>query len=141
MGLRESLVYGSSFSSLCSSFIPELVRVVWSLPVIVSGNTHYRGKGFTMDPASWAQYFEIIEAVLESPDAYQFTEEKLKTAWHYAYCFFFEYPFPSPWHLHGIVETINDQPISRLVSDESLQRYGATIDFLLNQAVADQEKE
>ncbi|MBN2044446.1 MAG: hypothetical protein JW757_05445 [Anaerolineales bacterium] len=109
------------------------------LPVIVSGNTHYRGKGFTLDPASWEQYFEIIEAVLASPGAYQYTAEKLNTVWHYAYCFFFEYPFPSPWHLRGILEMIQEQPISRLVSEESLQQYGSTYSFLLNQTVAKKE--
>ncbi|MEN8173777.1 MAG: hypothetical protein ABFS03_12980, partial [Chloroflexota bacterium] len=30
------------------------------LPVIVTGETHYRGKGFTLDAESWDTYFQIL---------------------------------------------------------------------------------
>ena len=30
------------------------------VPVIVVGNTHYRDKGFTLDPTSWEAYFELL---------------------------------------------------------------------------------
>ena len=36
------------------------------LPVIVTGQTHYRGRGFTFDPESWVTYFKTAR-----PDARQ----------------------------------------------------------------------
>jgi hypothetical protein len=30
------------------------------VPVIVSGQTHYRGRGFTYDPDSWVSYFKLL---------------------------------------------------------------------------------
>lgn len=105
------------------------------LPVIVSGNTHYRGKGFTLDPASWDEYFSMLEAVLASPEAYRYSEERVRTAWHYAYRFFFDYPFPSPWHLRGMRPMFYDFPISRLFTDEGWQRYERMFKYLLNEPV------
>jgi hypothetical protein len=34
------------------------------VPVIVVGNTHYRNKGFTLDPESWQSYFELLTKIL-----------------------------------------------------------------------------
>ena len=34
--------------------------VMSGLPVIVTGQTHYRGKGFTLDAESWDSYYDII---------------------------------------------------------------------------------
>ena len=90
------------------------------LPVIVSGNTHYRGKGFTLDPATWEEYFSMIKDVLSSPDEYQYSEEKIKTAWHYAYRFFFDYPFDSMWHLRGMPTMLYEFPITQLISRRGL---------------------
>ena len=36
------------------------------LPVVVTGQTHYRGKGFTLDAESWDSYYEFLDGVLES---------------------------------------------------------------------------
>ena len=38
------------------------------VPVIVVGNTHYRGKGFTLDPETWEEYFELLTKVLADPE-------------------------------------------------------------------------
>jgi hypothetical protein len=103
------------------------------LPVVVSGNTHYRGKGFTLDPDSWTEYFSMIESVLESPKKYSLDEAQHTLAWHYAYRFFFNYPFPSPWHLRGMRKMIQDVPISWLVSDEGQEKYGAMYAYLIGE--------
>ncbi len=103
------------------------------LPVIVSGKTHYRDKGFTLDPGSWEEFFSMVEAVLSSPEEYQYSEEKVRTAWQYAYRFYFDYPFASPWHLRGMRPMFDDFPISRLFTDEGWQQYGKTFKFLLNE--------
>ena len=35
------------------------------VPVIVAGETHYRGRGFTMDPDSWVSYYKMIGNILD----------------------------------------------------------------------------
>src|SRR5688572_7351225 len=69
------------------------------IPVIACGDTHYRGRGFTINPSSWGEYFFILDKVLSDFPAYRLTEEQVAKAWNYAYLFFFEYPRPFPWRL------------------------------------------
>lgn len=40
------------------------------LPVVVSGNTHYRDRGFTLDPASWTEYFTILDSFCAAPESF-----------------------------------------------------------------------
>jgi hypothetical protein len=105
------------------------------LPVIVSGNTHYRGKGFTLDPSSWEEYYALIDQVLASPETYRLNEESYHKAWHYAYRFFFNYPFPSPWHLRGMQKMIQEKPISWILSAEGQHEFGRTFQFLAGEKV------
>ena len=71
------------------------------MPVIVAGQTHYRGKGFTLDPGSWQEYFDTVKIALGDLPAFRLEKEKIELAWRYAYRFFFNYPLPFPWHLLG----------------------------------------
>jgi len=102
------------------------------LPVIVSGNTHYRGKGFTLDPDSWDAYFSLIDSVIGSPGSYCLDEATHTLAWHYAYRFFFNYPFPSPWHLRGIREMMTGEGIADVLSPEGLVKYGEMFNTLIS---------
>jgi hypothetical protein len=74
-------------------------------PVIVVGNTHYRDKGFTLDPSSWEGYFELLTHVLTDPGSYRLSQSQVDQAWNYAYRFFFEYP-SLPWHLVHFCKTL-----------------------------------
>lgn len=103
------------------------------LPVIVSGNTHYRGKGFTLDPDSWESYFFLIERVISAPDAFRVSEEQYVLAWHYAYRFFFNYPMPCPWHLRAVHEMLEEEPINEVLSPSGMQKYGKTFDYLVGE--------
>jgi hypothetical protein len=67
-------------------------------PVIVLGNTHYREKGFTLDPSSWDEYFQMLDSALKASENKRLSEQQVRRAWHYAYRFFFDYPRPFPWH-------------------------------------------
>jgi len=58
------------------------------VPVIVAGQTHYRGRGFTFDPDSWVTYLKTLGSMLHNPEAYRLTREQVESAWHYAYSFF-----------------------------------------------------
>ena len=54
------------------------------VPVIVVGDTHYRGKGFTLDPDSWVKFYKLLKAVVENPDEFKLEEKQIEAAWAYA---------------------------------------------------------
>lgn len=62
-------------------------------PVIVSGASHYRGRGFTVDVDDPTGFAEAIEAVLADPAAFAPPQELVR---RYAYLFFFRAPVHSP---------------------------------------------
>ena len=105
------------------------------LPVIVVGETHYRGKGFTLDPNSWEEYFAFLEKLLEAPDEEKLSEEQVKQAWTYAYRFFFNYPFPFPWHGPHRWEDVKEWPIKRVLSEEGLNKFGDTFRYLVGEPI------
>jgi len=105
------------------------------LPVIVIGQTHYRGKGFTLDPESWAAYFDLLDKVVETPGGFQLSDGQVQLAWEYAYRFFFEYPHPFPWHLVHIWEDVTEWPLSRVFSEEGQQQFASTFQYLVGEPV------
>jgi hypothetical protein len=106
------------------------------VPVIVVGNTHYRGKGFTLDPDSWESYFKMLDDVLADPASYRISQAQVEQAWNYAYHFFFEYPHPFPWHLVHFWKDLESWPVSRVLSDEGLTRYQQTFDYLAGEPIS-----
>lgn len=104
-------------------------------PVLVIGDTHYRGRGFTLDPVSWVDYYKTIGSVLHDPKSYLLTEEQVRAAWQYAYTFFFEYPLPYPWHLVGLWGDYKEKPISEIAKKRNWQRYQATFSYLAGETL------
>ncbi|MCU1358520.1 MAG: Capsule polysaccharide biosynthesis protein [Acidimicrobiales bacterium] len=78
-------------------------------PVIVAGQSHYRGKGFTVDVSTPEEFAESLDAVLDDPTAFAPDPEPVR---RYAYLFFFRAPFPSPGveeHILGLARiTVDD---------------------------------
>jgi hypothetical protein len=105
------------------------------LPVIVTGQTHYRGKGFTLDPDSWDSYFEILNKVVESPKDFRPSRAQVESAWTYAYRFFFEYPQPFPWHVQHFWDDQARWPLERALSEEGMEYFGATFEYLLGKPI------
>lgn len=105
------------------------------VPVIVVGNTHYRGKGFTLDPTSWEAYFEVMASIISPHRLERLTREQVEQAWNYAYRFFFEYPHPFPWHLVHFWKDLETWPVSRLLSDEGLSMYGQTLNYMVGDPI------
>jgi hypothetical protein len=103
------------------------------IPVISCGDTHYRGRGFTMDPKSWDEYFATLENVLSNLSANRLTEEQTAKAWNYAYRFFFEYPRPFPWRLMNFWDDLEVWPVEKVLSDEGISQFGETFKFLVGE--------
>lgn len=105
-----------------------------AVPAVVVGQTHYRGKGFTLDPHTWEEYSQILEQVLTAPAKYRLSRLQVEQAWNYAYCFFFEYPNPFPWHLLHFWNELETWPVERVLSDEG-QAYTNTFRYLTGEPV------
>lgn len=105
------------------------------VPVIVVGNTHYRGKGFTLDPQTWEDYFATLDRLLQSPAQYSLDQAQVNQAWNYAYRFFFEYPHPFPWHLLNLWKDLEEWPLGRVLSPEGQQRFGNTFRYLAGEPI------
>jgi hypothetical protein len=100
------------------------------IPVIVAGETHYRAKGFTYDPANWPEYVSILEKILADHKKYRLNNQQVELAWRYAYLFFFEYPMAFPWHLYSFKEDMQSQSMAFVLSEEGQRKYGETFRFL-----------
>jgi len=103
------------------------------IPVISCGDTHYRDRGFTIDPNSWDEYFSTLENVLSDLPAHRLKEEQIAKAWNYAYRFFFEYPHPFPWRLMNFWDDLEVWPIEKVLSAEGLAQFGETFKFLVGE--------
>jgi hypothetical protein len=102
-------------------------------PVISCGQTHYRGRGITIDPNTWDEYYAVLENILGDIPAYQLTEKQTEFAWNYAYRFFFEYPRPFPWRLMNFWDDLEVWPLEKVLSDEGMAQFKDTFDFLVNE--------
>ena len=103
------------------------------VPVIVVGETHYRGKGFTLDPVSWDSYHQYLDQTLHDPDNQHLTRQQVERAWNYAYKFYFEFPSPFPWHLLHFWNELETWPVSRVLSSEGRAHYGNTFRYLVGE--------
>jgi len=104
-------------------------------PVIVVGNTHYRGKGFTLDPETWDGYFELLGEAITNPKEFHPTQKQVEQAWNYAYRFFFNYPLPYPWHMKDIWGSLREWPVARVLSDEGLASFGRTLEYMVGNPI------
>jgi hypothetical protein len=88
------------------------------IPVIACGNTHYRNRGFTLDPKSYDDYFDTLNRVLSDVGNFQLADTQVELAWRYAYYFFYEYPRPFPWRLISFWDDIKTWPVGRVLGTE-----------------------
>lgn len=106
------------------------------LPCIVVGNTHYRARGFTLDPATWEDYFALLTRVLHQPQQFRLSKDQVNHAWNYAYRFFFEYPLAFPWHIVHFWEDIEACSIEQLLSAEGQAKYAKTLSYLIGEPIS-----
>jgi hypothetical protein len=94
------------------------------IPTVVSGQTHYRGKGFTFDPQDWDDYFELLNQILADPQASRLERTQVDLAWRYAYRFFFDYPLSFPWHMLYFYDELEQWPLEKVLSPEGQAKFG-----------------
>ncbi len=102
-------------------------------PVISCGQTHYRGRGITLDPNTWDEYYATLKKVLADIPGHQLDEKQTEFAWNYAYRFFFEYPRPFPWRLMNFWDDLETWPLEKVLSKEGLAQFGDTFGFLVGE--------
>jgi hypothetical protein len=102
-------------------------------PVISCGQTHYRGRGITLDPNSWDEYYATLEKVLGNIPVHQLNERQIEFAWNYAYRFFFEYPRPFPWRLMNFWDDLEIWTLEKVLSDEGMALFKDTFEFLVGE--------
>lgn len=103
-------------------------------PVVVTGKTHYRGRGFTYDPDSWVNYYKTLGRILENPKEHLLSQEKIDLAWQYAYYFFFEYPRPFPWHLVNLWDDYRQLSLSEAFSSKN-RLFEDTFRYLIGEPI------
>jgi hypothetical protein len=102
------------------------------IPVIVTGQTHYRNRGFTYDPESWVEYFKLLGMILEKPSQYKLPKDKIQLAWKYAYHFFYTFPLPFPWHIK-VWQDYETHKLAQVFSKEGKKKYGNTFRYLVGE--------
>ncbi len=105
------------------------------IPVMVCGSTHYRKRGFTIDPQTWDEYFAALDQILASPAAHRLPQAQIERAWNYAYRFFFQYPRPFPWRLVGLWQDYELWPVERVLGEEGQARFGDTFRSLAGEPI------
>jgi hypothetical protein len=97
------------------------------IPVAVSGDAHFRGKGFTIDAESWEEYLSKLDLVLDDLPAHRLNSKQVEAACNYAYAYFREYPRPFPWHLEHIWSALEKRPLSYVLGEIGRKEYEATL--------------
>ena len=109
------------------------------LPAVVVGRTHYRGRGFTHDPATWEEYFGFLDQAMTDPAALALAPAQVDRAWHYAHNFFFEYPRPFPWHLRKLSKDLESVQVKDILAGREMNGFRTSFDLLLAEPVPWQE--
>jgi hypothetical protein len=110
-----------------------LEMVMQGIPVIVAGDTHYRGRGFTHDPATWEEYFAAVEGALARPKKFRPSARQVELAQNYAYRFFFDYPRPFPWKIYDFWKDFKTWPLERVLGEAGRTRFGASFRALVGE--------
>jgi hypothetical protein len=105
------------------------------VPVILAGQTHYRGRGFTYEPATYEEYFALLDKLLANLPIYRLPAAQVERAWNYAYRFFFDFPLSFPWRLMKFWQDLQVWPLERVLSPEGHAEFGKAFDYLAGEPV------
>jgi hypothetical protein len=113
--LREQRALGLVYSSTTG-----LEMAMAGKPVVVAGETHYRGKGFTVDPATPQEFRDTVIGLLDRPET---SRPDIEMARRYAYFLFFRLPVGTP----GVEEHVLG--LARLTAEPGDLAPGADVDL------------
>lgn len=105
------------------------------IPTIVVGQTHYRNRGFTIDPDSYVNYYKLLGSLLENPKEHRLTTDQIDLAWKYAYHFFFDFPKPFPWHLVRMWEDYKQNNLLEVLNTEKFEEYKESFGNLVGEPI------
>jgi len=105
------------------------------VPVIVVGDTHYRDRGFTLDPDGWVRYYKTIKSVLDDPQAARLSKQEIDQAWAYAYRFFFDFPLPFPYHLVHLWEDYREMSLKDVFSSRNWKKFENIFHYMAGEAI------
>ena len=94
---RVGLVYTSTVG---------LEMAAQGTPVVVAGRTHYRGRGFTVDPVTAADYWRAVDHLLSTEMGGEMVQITREQARRYAFAFFFRFHHVTP----GVQEEGHSRP-------------------------------
>ncbi len=100
------------------------------VPVVVAAQTHYRNRGFTLDPETWVMYYKTLGQILQNPKDHRLNRQQVEKAWQYAYRWFFEFPLPFPWHLVRMWEDYKSHPLKSVIGQEQNHEFDETFRYL-----------
>ncbi len=100
------------------------------IPVLVSGDAHFRKKGFTLDADTWEEYFGLLDEALADLPGHRLTKEQIEAAQNYAFYYFYEYPYFFPWHIEKIGRDLKRDPVAYVLSPEGQAEFGQTFQLL-----------
>jgi hypothetical protein len=105
------------------------------VPVVVAAQTHYRNRGFTLDPETWVTYYKTLGQILQNPTEHRLNRQQVEKAWMYAYRWFFEFPLPFPWHLVRMWEDYKTHPLKSVVGQDRNEEFEATFRYLAGEPI------
>jgi hypothetical protein len=105
------------------------------IPTIVVGQTHYRNRGFTIDPDSYVNYYKLLGSLLENPKDHRLSQNQIDLAWKYAYHFFFDFPKPFPWHLVRMWEDYKQHNLLEVISTEKFEEFKESFENLVGEPI------
>jgi hypothetical protein len=97
------------------------------IPVLVSGQAHYRSRGFTLDADTWDEYLARLDQALSDLPGHRLTPEQLERAWNFAYTFYCEYPQPFPWHIEKLGTHLDNSPLSYVLGPKGQAEFGPAL--------------
>jgi hypothetical protein len=99
--------------------------------VVVAGEVHYAGKGFTAEPASEAEHFSLLEACTAQPESCRLRPEQIDLALAYAEMYFDRFPRPFPWWEIPLGASCTDElPVERILAGDCPQAFLETFAYL-----------
>jgi len=102
------------------------------LSVIVAGEVHYAGKGFTTDPASPAEYTAALERLTRG--GVRLTPRQVELARCYADIYFERLPKPFPWNIDSRDADVGEWPLERILTGHCPVAFLETLDYLAGES-------